>query len=154
MNEHEQDMAIIVRDQMGRFLSGGTRKRYETAEAIQQEIIKYFETCEQEKKRPTMTGLALSLGFQTRDALHKYRCQPGYEFAWEAIAFAKLKIEEYYEQALTDPKTANVAGVIFTLKNNFNWADRQEIKLDQRTIQLEGFKMKTINIDDSNDQPQ
>lgn len=149
MNMNKNIETSKTRNELGRFLGGhpGTLKRYQTAEAIQSEIVKYFDQCEEEKKKPTMTGLALALGFKTRQALFKYKKEPGYEFAFDAIAFAKLKLEEYYEQGLTDPKNFNIGGTVFIMKNNFDWVDKQEIKMDQRTVQLTGFKMTPPPLD-------
>jgi hypothetical protein len=73
---------------------------------------------------PTITGLALYLGFTSRQAILNYEEKP--EFV-DAIKEAKLRVEAAYEQALFGK---NAAGPIFALKN-FNWTDKQEI--DQKT---------------------
>lgn len=75
-------------------------------------------------ENPTVTGLALYLGFTTRQALINYEGKP--EFV-DAIKQSKLRVEAAYEQALFGK---NAAGPIFALKN-FNWTDKQEI--DQKT---------------------
>lgn len=71
-------------------------------------------------ERPTITGLALYLGFTSRQAIMNYEEKP--EFV-DAIKTAKLRIEAAYEQAIFG---GNAAGPIFALKN-FGWTDKQEI---------------------------
>lgn len=71
-------------------------------------------------ERPTITGLALFLGFTSRQAIMNYEEKP--EFV-DAIKTAKLRIEAAYEQAIFN---GNAAGPIFALKN-FGWTDKQEI---------------------------
>jgi hypothetical protein len=146
-----QDKVTLMRSELGRFLEGNSchHKIIESREELIEAVLEYFTKCDTEGKAPTMTGLGLALGFKSRNTIINYAKTDGYEFAHDVIAYARMQIEAYLEQRLLDPKNANVAGVIFNLKNNFNWTDKQEIKMDQRTIQLTGFKM--IRNDDSTD---
>ena len=70
---------------------------------------------------PTVTGLALALGFTTRDSLINYENRSD-EF-FDTIKRAKLRVENAIEQRLFE---ANATGSIFNLKNNFGWKDKQE----------------------------
>lgn len=84
----------------------------------------------------TITGLALALD-TTRKTLLDYEerasnYQPGddgydplYAKLSNTIKKAKAKVENYAETYLYNGK--NTAGGIFNLKNNFGWADKQEI---------------------------
>jgi len=96
----------------------GRPRRYETPEQMQEVVDTYFASV----ARPTITGLAIALGFTSRQALLNYE---GYspEFS-DAIKRAKLRVEHEYELLLCDP-TAKPAAVIFALKN-FGWGKRQE----------------------------
>ncbi len=134
------------RNELGQFLSGnpGTTKRYNNTKDLQEAIIKYFEFCETNKKHLTMTGLAIALGFRSRSSLVNYEKEDGYEFAYDVIQYAKMRIEEYTEQRLHDQRT-NIVGAIFSLKNNWGWADKQEIKMDSRTLQFNGFEIEGLN---------
>lgn len=134
------------RDELGRYVDGhpGISKRYETREALQEAIIKYFEHCEQTKQHLTMTGLAIALGFRTRQALVNYEKEEGYEFAHDVISYAKMRIQEATEQKLHDPK-ASIIGAIFSLKNNWGWTDKSEIRMDQRTLTFNGFEIEGLN---------
>jgi len=129
------------RDELGRFIVGneGTMKRYNDAGQLMTAVVTYLGKCNDDKKTPTMTGLALSLGFRSRRSLLNYEKEPGYEFAFEIVTYAKMKIEEFLEERLLDHRNTNIAGLIFNLKNNFDWVDKQDIRMDQRTMQLVGF---------------
>lgn len=74
----------------------------------------------------TICGLALSLGM-TREGLRDYGNKD--KFA-DTIKKAKLIIQEYTERQLFKPQVA--AGVIFNLKNNYGWSDKQEVELDAK----------------------
>lgn len=106
---------------------------YKTLEALQDAIDLYFETdafivvgvddSGEEKKMyaPTMAGLALSLGLD-RKTLVNYSHKD--EF-FLAVKKARARVETALEQRLYGN---NVTGIIFNLKNNFDWCDKQEIK--------------------------
>lgn len=116
-------------------MAGGRPPFYQTVEELQERINEYWDYIKGDlehpdpKQRrwpehPTITGLALYLGFTSRQAILNY--QEKEEFV-DAIKEAKLRVEAAYEQALFGK---NAAGPIFALKN-FNWTDKQEI--DQKT---------------------
>lgn len=73
---------------------------------------------------PTITGLALFLGFASRQSFYDYEKDGLFSYA---IKRARLKIESQYEKAL---HYNNPTGAIFALKN-FGWSDKLEI--DQNT---------------------
>jgi hypothetical protein len=129
------------RDELGRFTEGneGLSKRYTDKQSLMSDVISYLDKCSDGKKTPTVTGLALSLGFRSRRSILNYEREAGYEMFYEVISYAKMKIEEYLEERLLDSRNTNIAGLIFNLKNNFDWQDKQDIRMDQRTMQLVGF---------------
>ena len=131
------------RDELGRFVKGneGISKRYKEPEKLMDDVIKYLESCRDAEKNPTMTGLALSLGFRSRRSLVNYQTEEGYEKFFHVISYAKMKIEEYLEERLLDPKNFNIAGLLFSLKNNFDWQDKQDIRIDQRRPTISGFEL-------------
>ncbi len=92
---------------------------YQTVEELQSAVKEYFQT---ETDHITITGLALFLGFNSRQSLINYEERPEY---MDTVKKAKLFIENSYENGLLGGK--NPIGFIFALKN-FGWADRQEIK--------------------------
>lgn len=120
---------------------------YNTAEEIQEKIDAYFEECKGrylygdddllvrdkyglpvivDAKPPTITGLALALGFTSRQALLNYQAKE--EFV-DTITRAKSRVECYAEERLYDKDGAN--GAKFNLANNFEgWKEKREIEAD------------------------
>jgi len=74
-----------------------------------------------EQKQHTWTGLAIWLGFESRQSLEDYKKKDGFSYP---IKKALLRIESIYEESLF---AKNAAGPIFALKN-FGWRDRQEVE--------------------------
>jgi hypothetical protein len=91
---------------------------FENPSDMQTEVDLYFAS----EGKKTMTGLALSLGFDSRQSLYDY--QKKEEFSY-IINKALLRIECQYEENLSGN---NVAGSIFVLKN-MGWKDRTETEL-------------------------
>ena len=127
----------------------GRPPKYKNVEEIEDKIEQYFAICEGEPlldnegkpvvneygypcwikppKPPTVTGLALALGFTTRLSLLNY--QDKKEFM-NTITRAKTKIEEYAESRLFDRDGSN--GAQFSLRNNFKgWNGEQEKSQDE-----------------------
>ena len=122
----------------------GRPPMYKTVEDMQKVIDGYFEECQGEyltdeegnimtdkngypikrKEKPlTITGLALALGFNGRQALLNYEGKS--EFV-DTIKRAKSRIEQYAEERLFDKDGVN--GAKFNLSNNFSgWSERQQI---------------------------
>lgn len=135
---------------------------YETAEEIQEKIDEYFEECKGElltdddgniardkygipiyinQKPLTITGLALALGFNSRQALLNYQGRDEFN---DTITRAKARIEQYAEERLFDKDGAN--GAKFSLANNFEgWKEKQSIEADVSNS-------VTINIELSDDE--
>ena len=112
-------------------------------EEIEQKIEAYFKSCEGEplkdrdgtvltdkygapiimgRKPPTITGLALALGFSTRQSLLNYQGKK--EFV-DTITRAKSFVEKYAEERLFDRE--GVHGAKFSLINNFKgWSEKPE----------------------------
>lgn len=111
------------------------RRKYTSPEEMQEAIDAYFEDCRGtlltnkdgdpiltkygepiflDAKPLTITGLALALGFTTRQALLDYQGRGGFK---EIVEAAKLKIENYAEMRLYDKDGWN--GARFNLQNNF-----------------------------------
>ena len=124
----------------------GRPPMYNTAEEIQEKIDAYFEECKGrvltddegemirdkngipifiDVRPPTITGLALALGFTSRQALLNYQAKE--EFV-DTITRAKAKVEQYAEERLFDKDGAN--GSKFSLANNFKgWKEKQDINM-------------------------
>lgn len=80
----------------------------------------------------TITGLALALGFNSRQTLLNY--QEKEEFM-DTITRAKARVEAYTEERLFDKEGA--AGARFSLANNFKgWSEKQKIEVDSKLEDL------------------
>lgn len=118
-------------------VAAGAPRKWKSVKAMQEAIDAYFESCKGEKltdddgnlvrdkygvpiivdaKPPTVTGLALALGFTGRQALIDYQNRP--EFT-DTVTRAKAMCEEYAERRLYDKEGAN--GAKFSLSCNFGW---------------------------------
>lgn len=122
-------------------MAGGAPRKWKSVKAMQEAIDAYFESCKGtplmidgdvatdkygrpiilDEKPPTVTGLALALGFTGRQALIDYQARP--EFA-DTVTRAKSRCEEYAESRLYDKDGAN--GAKFSLGCNFGWRATEE----------------------------
>lgn len=127
----------------------GRPPKYVNKEEIEEKIEQYFKSCEGEilydangspvlnkwgrpviinQKPPTVTGLALALGFTNRLSLLNYQGKA--EFV-NTITRAKAKVEQYTEERLFDRDGVN--GARFSLSNNFKaWSERPQSDLDTK----------------------
>ena len=104
-----------------------------TVDDLKYSINKYFAECDMNEDPYTVTGLALFLGINKstfnswENAEREFKDMDSNEIAefCNSIKLAKLKIENYAEKCLFTAK--NPAGVIFNLKNNWNWVDKHEV---------------------------
>ncbi len=99
-------------------------KKYNKVEEMQRDIDNYFKECDANDRPYTISGLAYALD-TTRRTLLDY--EENDEFS-HTIKRAKAKIEQFVEERLF--VGSNTAGVIFNLKNNYNWKDKQEIEAE------------------------
>lgn len=118
---------------MGR--KGEKHPMYTSKEQVSELIEKYFKDCEGtplmnsdgepvydkfgypviiNRKPPTVTGLALALGFTNRQSLLNYQARAEFR---DIITIAKSRVEQYTEERLFDKDGAN--GAKFSLQFNF-----------------------------------
>lgn len=100
--------------------AGGRPPKYKKKEEIQELIDKYFYDCDKNDEPYTVTGLALALNMSRQDLINYSNKE---EF-FDTIKKAKLKVENYLEKRLI--KDNSCTGIIFNLKNNYGWKDKQE----------------------------
>ena len=116
----------------------GSVPRFKKPEEIQEKVDQYFKECEGtllrdhngdpmltkwgdpiyiDRKPPTVTGLALALGFKSRSGLRYYQ---GKKMFKDVILEAKSRVEQYVEEQLFTRDGAK--GAQFSLRYNFkNW---------------------------------
>ena len=95
----------------------GRPAMYNSSQELQEAIDSYFETCD---NKPTITGLAYHLGFESRQSFYAYEGKEAFSYT---IKSARLRVEANYEKML---HKQSCAGAIFALKN-FGWMDSQSI---------------------------
>lgn len=110
----------------------GRPLKYKDVKTMQKDIDKYFADCDKKKRPYTVSGLAYALD-TNRQTLLNY--EDNEEF-FDTIKRAKAKIELFNEEQLYN-KDVSTTGVIFNLKNNYGWKDKQEIEADVKVNKLE-----------------
>jgi hypothetical protein len=100
----------------------------DTPEVFKELADAYYERCTDEKIPMTMTGLALALGFSSRQSIHDYGKMAGFA---DVVSHARLTVEHGYELQMA--KGRGDAGVIFALKN-MGWSDKQEIQHTEKVV--------------------
>lgn len=100
--------------------AGGRPPKYTEAEEMQKKIDKYFEDCKLNNRPYTITGLGLALDMSRQDLINYSKK----EKFFDTIKRAKMRVENYLEERLINDSSAT--GIIFNLKNNYGWKDKQE----------------------------
>ena len=115
---------------------GGRPPIYDTPESLLDTINDYFNNGVKVKtviigkapnqqtveiEVPTITGLCLYAGFESRQSFYDYEKRDGFSYI---IKRARLFIEKEYEENLS---IGNTTGAIFALKN-MGWFDKQELQ--------------------------
>lgn len=120
----------------------GCHPKYATVDQMQAVIDQYFEDCKGEPiigddgmpildkygqpfiinaHPPTVTGLALALGFTSRQALLNYQAKAAFV---DTVTRAKARIEAYAEERLFDRDGQR--GAEFSLRYNFRWVNDEK----------------------------
>lgn len=122
-------------------MGAGRPPKWKSVEAMQEAIDAYFDRCKGEplliegepffdklgnvvlihQHPPTVTGLALALGFASRQSLLNYT---GKKEFLDAITRAKMRCEEYAESRLYDKDGQR--GAAFSLRCNFRWSEEKK----------------------------
>lgn len=121
---------------------GGRPAKYESPEELIGSIMAFFDYCNEDKIKATITGLTLYLGFCSRSSLDDY-IEKNDEYSY-IIKRAKLAVENSYELS---GQTID----IFALKN-MGWKDKteQDLRVDGGVI-LAGVRPKdNLTITDLN----
>ena len=116
-------------------MTAGRPPKYNSAEELQEAIDDYFNNGVMKRKVtvgradnrqvieipvPTITGLVLHLGFESRQSFYDLEQQDKFSYT---VKRARTFIEKEYEEQL---QTTGSTGAIFALKN-FGWIDKSEV---------------------------
>lgn len=97
----------------------GRPRLYDSPEEFDAKVKEYQAYCEVKEEPITWTGLALYLGFSSRQSIDEYQKYAGFS---DSVKRAKSLVEYSYEKNLHRP---GCTGSIFALKN-FGWSDKEE----------------------------
>lgn len=117
----EQEL-ILADDHSKNYKLTGRPAKYKSPEVLGQAIANYFDSLQEQELKPTITGLALYLGFESRQSFYDYEGRNKNQDLAYIIKRARMFIESEYEQKL---HSNCPAGSIFALKN-FGWSDKIE----------------------------
>jgi hypothetical protein len=98
----------------------GRPLKFKSPEEMQEKIDAYYAECELTCRPLTMSGLAYALD-TSRESLVEYAEKDQFV---DTIKTAKQRIMRYAEEQLY--RKEQVAGVIFSMKNNFGFVDKTE----------------------------
>lgn len=125
------------------------KPKYESVEQLEEKIEAYFESCKGEilreedgsivfnpkdgtpiwinRKPPTIPGLALALGFSSKQSLYDYKAKK--EFL-DSISRAQMRVEQYTAEKLFDRDSQR--GAQFALEYGFRYRrDAESEKKDE-----------------------
>ncbi|MEY4573261.1 MAG: Flavobacterium phage vB FspM pippi8 [Bacteroidota bacterium] len=132
-------------------MGAGQPPYYNSPDELQNKIDEYFKSgintrkviigkgedkTEIEVPVPTISGLAIFLGFESRQSLYDYGKRPEYSYI---IKKAQFFIERGYEEQL---QVGNTVGAIFALKN-MGWID----KMHNENTNIEKPIFSQLNLD-------
>ncbi|MEI2419107.1 terminase small subunit, partial [Arthrospira platensis SPKY2] len=122
---------------------GGRPLKFKSPEELQAKIDAYYEWAKENKKHITITGLAWFLD-TNRQTLLRYEeddsellksvSEDVRQAFRDTVKRAKARIEMEYEESLYNKNSA--VGAIFTLKNNYNYVDKQEVAQKVENIEV------------------
>lgn len=128
---------------MGISNKGGRPLKFKSPEELQAKIDAYYEWAKENKKHITITGLAWFLD-TNRQTLLRYEeddsellksvSEDVRQAFRDTVKRAKARIEMEYEESLYNKNSA--IGAIFTLKNNYNYVDKQEVAQKVENIEV------------------
>ena len=114
----------------------GRPKAFKSVKEVEEKINAYFNYCEEKEKPYTMSGLAYYLEV-SRQTLVNYSYEDEY---FDTIKKARDKVQMQLEECLY--RLGNNSGVIFNLKNNFDWKD----KIEHSSSEVENINKNISNI--------
>ena len=100
---------------------------------FQEVVDEYFTKCETAKRSPSVTGLALALGYADRRSLWKIEKDHPSSPIVDALKRARGRIEEHIIQLLHRGGN-NTIGTICVAKNTLHWTDGKDDELKRALV--------------------
>lgn len=134
-----EDMQVLVDDYFE--LAKGYIFKGKDGEVV---YNKYGEPVVMDSYPPTITGLALHLGFNSRTSLLNYQDDKVF---MSTVTRAKARVERYAESRLFDKDGAN--GAKFSLANNFkSWAEKQQVEAINTNLNQDVSALSDIELEE------
>ncbi len=108
--------------------AGGRPRKFKNKKEMQKKIDTYFDECRKEKRPITFTGLAYSIGLSRQGLLNYSKKEEFFDTIKKARDYVEMTLEE---RLIGTSGTAT--GIIFNLKNNYDWKDKQDINANVNT---------------------
>jgi len=102
--------------------------KWDDPDELSQAVSEFYDDCDQRNAPYTVAGLALWLGFSSKDSIRDY-CGRKDELG-EVMNSARLRIEQQRSEQLITAEGAAPVGKMFDLKCNFGWQEppqKQEV---------------------------
>ena len=127
----------------------GRPRLYQSPEDFDTKVVEYHEYCKEVGEPVTWTGLALYLGFSSRQSIDEYQKYEGFS---DSVKRAKSLVEWHYEMRLCG---SSPTGAIFALKN-FGWVDKQEVdhRSGDGSMTPKGLDGFYADVESSNSKPE
>lgn len=97
---------------------------------LERQAAAYFAACESQDGTPTLTGLALALGMESREELERRAACPGRVGA--ALRLARSRVEEAQLRAVFQKDRA--AGAKFLLQADFGYGERPRAPEGEKVV--------------------
>ena len=110
---------------------GGRPLIFKNEEELKERIEEYYDYCETHSKPLTMSGLAYYLKIDRQTLINYGKREQFFGTIKEAKERVLMDTEERL-QTFQQP----TAGIIFALKNNYSWTDKQETELKTEGVKL------------------
>jgi len=120
-------------------MARGRPRTIESPEQFNALVDEYLDKCSEEKRPVTWTGMALHLGFASRQGIDEYQKYAGYS---DCVKRAKTLVEMAYEERLHGNSPA---GAIFALKN-MQWSDKQELDHSSKDGSMQAVDRVTVEV--------
>lgn len=98
----------------------GRPRLYKSPQDFEDKVLQYQKYCTESKEHVTWTGMALFMGFSSRQSINEYENYNGFS---DAVKRAKTFVEWHYELRLCGDRPT---GAIFALKN-MGWDDKMQV---------------------------
>lgn len=112
-------------------MTAGRPPAFKTVEELETAIEEYFTARKLADEPPTVSGLALFLGFADRQSMYDYKERPEYSCT---VKKAITKMEDFAEVKLLKGE-GQATGPIFWLKNH-GWKDKTETDVNVQNYSL------------------